>query len=88
MRPARPRAPARSRTSPCPESAARDGDGALRDQLALLPERQRVVLFLRYYGDLSYREIAEVLGLRTGAVSATLAAAHRTLRERLEPVAA
>ena len=73
---------------PCPETSARDGDGALRDQLALLPERQRVVLFLRYYGDLSYREIGEVLGLRTGTVSATLAAAHGTLRERLEPVAA
>ena len=46
------------------------------------------MLFLRYYGDLSYREIGEVLNLRTGTVSATLAAAHRTLRGRLEPLAA
>ena len=46
------------------------------------------MLFLRYYADLSYREIGEVLNLRTGTVSATLAAAHRTLRGRLEPVAA
>ena len=74
---------------PCPEQApVWSGDGPLREQLALLPERQRLVLFLRYYGDLSYREIGEVLGLRTGTVSATLAAAHGRLRERLEPVAA
>ena len=44
--------------------------------------------FLRYYADLSYAEIGETLGLRTGTVSATLAAAHRTLRGRLRPVAA
>jgi RNA polymerase sigma factor (sigma-70 family) len=63
-------------------------DGALRRQLAALPERQRTALFLRYYADLSYREIGEVMGLRTGTVSATLAAAHRAVRLRLEPVAA
>jgi RNA polymerase sigma-70 factor (ECF subfamily) len=61
---------------------------AVREHLAVLPERQRLVLFLRYYADLSYTQIGEVLGLRTGTVSATLAAAHRTLRGRLEPVAA
>ena len=74
---------------PCAEPApARSGDGPLREQLARLPERQRLVLFLRYYADLSYAEIGEALGLRTGTVSATLAAAHRTLRARLQPVAA
>ena len=65
-----------------------DRAGALQRHVAALPERQRLVLFLRYYADLSYREIGEVLNLRTGTVSATLAAAHRTLRGRLEPLAA
>ncbi|MDX6561416.1 MAG: hypothetical protein QOD65_1230 [Gaiellales bacterium] len=69
-------------------AGADDYDGALRRHLGALPERQRLVLFLRYYADLSYREIGEVLDLRTGTVSATLAAAHRSLRGRLEPVAA
>jgi RNA polymerase sigma-70 factor (ECF subfamily) len=71
------------------ESAATsEEEAAVRRHLATLPERQRLVLFLRYYADLSYVEIGEALGLRTGTVSATLAAAHRTLRGRLQPVAA
>ena len=72
------------------EELAAEGaeEAALRRHVATLPERQRLVLFLRYYADLSYCEIGEALGLRTGTVSATLAAAHRTLRGRLQPVAA
>jgi RNA polymerase sigma factor (sigma-70 family) len=57
------------------------GLGAL---IAALPERQREALFLRYYADLEYRAIAEVLGIEVGTVSATLSAAHRALRKRLE----
>jgi DNA-directed RNA polymerase specialized sigma24 family protein len=30
---------------------------------AALPERQRLVLFLRYYDDLDYRSIADALDL-------------------------
>jgi Sigma-70, region 4 len=37
-----------------------------------LPERQRLVLFLRYYGDLDYRGIARAPDVRVGTVSATL----------------
>ena len=72
------------------EELAAEGaeEAAVRRHVAALPERQRLVLFLRYYADLSYAEIGEALGLRTGTVSATLAAAHRTLRGRLQPVAA
>src|SRR6266513_5484515 len=40
--------------------------------VAALPERQRLVLFLRYYADLDYREIARILGVKTGTVSAAL----------------
>jgi RNA polymerase sigma-70 factor, ECF subfamily len=52
-----------------------------------LPERQRLTLFLRYYADLDYRAIAEVLGVRVGTVGAALHAAHAALREQLEEVA-
>jgi RNA polymerase sigma factor (sigma-70 family) len=54
--------------------------------VAALPERQRLVLFLRYYADLDYREIARILDVKTGTVSATLHAAHATLRRNLSEV--
>jgi DNA-directed RNA polymerase specialized sigma24 family protein len=43
-------------------------------------------VFLRYYADLEYRAIAHVLEIEPGTVAATLNAAHRALRERLEEV--
>jgi RNA polymerase sigma-70 factor (ECF subfamily) len=55
----------------------------LRDLIRSLPERQRLVLFLRYYGDLDYRSIATALDVRVGTVSATLHAAHAALRRVL-----
>jgi RNA polymerase sigma factor (sigma-70 family) len=51
-----------------------------------LPERQRLAVFLRYWADLDYRAIAEVLEVEVGTVSATLSAAHRTLRRSLQEV--
>jgi DNA-directed RNA polymerase specialized sigma24 family protein len=41
-------------------------------------------VFLRYYADLDYRGIAGVLEVTVGTVSASLAAAHATLRNALE----
>lgn len=63
-------------------------DAATRALIAALPERQRLAIFLRYYADLGYRTIAEVLEIETGSVSATLHAAHASLRAALEEVRA
>jgi RNA polymerase sigma-70 factor, ECF subfamily len=63
-----------------------DEDAELRAALALLPERQRTTVFLRYYADLDYAAIGVALGIRTGTVAATLNAAHASLRTRLEEV--
>jgi RNA polymerase sigma-70 factor (ECF subfamily) len=48
-------------------------DAAVKLQKALLklPDRQREVFNLRYYDDLKFREIAEVLDLTEGAVKAS-----------------
>jgi RNA polymerase sigma-70 factor, ECF subfamily len=56
----------------------------IRRYIASLPERQREAVFLRYFADLDYRTIARVLEIEPGTVSATLSAAHQTLRKRLE----
>ena len=64
-----------------PPSAALESVSPL---VAQLPERQRLVVFLRYYADLDYRGIAGVLDVTVGTVSASLAAAHATLRNALE----
>jgi RNA polymerase sigma factor (sigma-70 family) len=48
--------------------------------LQALPLRQRTVLFLRYYADLDYRAIADVLGVEVGTVGSTLNAALAALR--------
>jgi RNA polymerase sigma-70 factor, ECF subfamily len=54
--------------------------------VSALPERQRLVVFLRYWADLDYRAIAAALEIEVGTVSATLSAAHQTLRRSLQEV--
>jgi RNA polymerase sigma factor (sigma-70 family) len=65
-----------------PESPA--PDAAVIAAIGALPERQRLVLFLRYYADLDHRGIATALGIRPGTVGAALHTAHRSVRSRLE----
>jgi RNA polymerase sigma-70 factor (ECF subfamily) len=55
------------------------------DQLRRLPTRQREVVALRYYADLSTSEVASTLGLSEGTVKSHLHRALQTLRERLGP---
>ena len=71
-----------------PEPGAEEGrlSSGLGKLIVLLPERQRLALFLRYYADLDYRSIAEVLGVEIGTVGATLNKAHAALRRQLEEV--
>jgi RNA polymerase sigma factor (sigma-70 family) len=59
-------------------------DSAVRAWVASLPERQRMVVFLRYFADLDYRSIASALEVEVGTVSATLATAHAALRRSYE----
>jgi RNA polymerase sigma factor (sigma-70 family) len=90
---------ARAERSSRPDTASLDddefpvvGNGHPTDDLDIrawvvsLPERQRLAVFLRYYADLDYRTLASVLGVEVGTVSATLSAAHTSLRRSLKEV--
>ena len=52
--------------------------------LRTLPPRQREVLVLRYYADLSEAQIADAMGISTGAVKSHASRGMTALRERLE----
>lgn len=57
----------------------------VRDTIARLPENYRVPLILRYYGELSYEEIAQELGMEKNTVAALIFRAKQELRRRLAP---
>lgn len=58
--------------------------GAVLDALRALPTRQREVLALRYYADLSEAEIATTLGISRGAVKSHASRGAAALRHLLE----
>ena len=72
---------------PRPERAVDGTDGdAVRALIQQLPERQRLVVFLRYWADLDYAAIADALAIAPGTVAATLHAAHGSIRNSLQEV--
>jgi RNA polymerase sigma-70 factor, ECF subfamily len=60
-----------------------DADPKLAAAVQRLAPRRRLVVFLRYLGDLSYAQIAEVCGISEGTVAATLAQAHNEMNTAL-----
>lgn len=75
---------ARSRTVPVEQAhqaAARAGDGAepLREAIAQLTLPHSEILQLRYFGDCSYRDLAEALAIPIGTVMSRLHAARQAL---------
>jgi len=59
------------------------GRVALRQALGALPPRQRAVIVLRYYEDLTERETASVLGVAVGTVKSQARDGLARLRQRL-----
>ena len=58
-------------------------DPVLADALRALPPKRRLVVFLRYFADLPYAEIARICGTSEGTIAATLAQARESLHEAL-----
>ena len=65
------------------EPEIHEGD-SMRARVLALPEKQREVLILRYYQDLSEAEIAEVLAIPKGTVKSRMHTAVKSLRRVME----
>jgi RNA polymerase sigma factor (sigma-70 family) len=66
------------------DASARLADAdEVRRLLLTLPARQRAVLVLRYYDDMSEKDVAEMLGISRGSVSSTAARGLAALRRRI-----
>ena len=61
-----------------------DGPGDLADAVARLPQRQREVVFLRYWLDLGVDQTARTMGISAGAVKTHASRALGQLRGQLD----
>jgi RNA polymerase sigma factor for flagellar operon FliA len=71
--------------SPDPENISEEEDlkEIIRRAVSFLPEREKIVLVLYYFEDLSMKEVGEVLGITESRVSQLHASALKHLRHRL-----
>ena len=68
---------------PAASLAQQERDAAIQAALEELTDRQRMAVVLRYYEDLSYREIASAMDATTKAVERLLARARKSLEKLL-----
>jgi len=71
---------------PWQEAAKAEQAEQVRDAIESLPTRQRATLILAYYQQLSYPEVANVLGCSLGTVKTQMYRALRTLAQKLPDV--
>jgi len=76
-----------SNASQSPEDILMAEESSRQISVALqsLPENQRMALILKRYDNLSYEEIARVMGCSVSAVESLLVRAKRNLQEKLIP---
>jgi RNA polymerase sigma-70 factor (ECF subfamily) len=81
-------AEASSRAAPGPEASYAQAEARRRIGAAIeqLPDRDREILALKEFEGLSYREIAELVGIPLGTVMSRLYAARQRLAAALEEV--
>lgn len=81
---ARAQSPAGALSAHLAANAEREMRETVRDQIANLPPKYRLVVILRHLQDLSYEEIAEVMRMPIGTVKTHLFRARAMLKERLD----
>ncbi len=77
-----------SQPGPDAEVQSQELAARLRNAMGQLPPQEASAFCLRYFNDLSYREIARELGIKTGTAGVLLHRAKARLRKFLEPVEA
>jgi RNA polymerase sigma-70 factor, ECF subfamily len=70
--------------SPGEEVEAAEAAGVVRAEVRLLPDSQRQVVELAYFGGLSYREVAEAIGIPEGTAKSRLRLALAKLESVLD----
>jgi RNA polymerase sigma-70 factor, ECF subfamily len=78
-------APAGNNGSFDPALPEPERDPDLATAVRRLPPRKRLVVFLHYFADLSYADIAGALDISEGTVAATLSQARAALADALDP---
>jgi RNA polymerase sigma-70 factor (ECF subfamily) len=68
---------------PAAELVERGHSPRLADALRSLPPRRRLIVFLRYFADCSYTEIASICAISEGTVAASLAQSRTVLAKSL-----
>jgi len=71
---------------PCQEAIKAEQAEKVRHAIELLPARQRATLILAYYQQLSYQQVADVLGCSIGTVRTQMFRALRKLADRLPDI--
>lgn len=79
-------APADNSYNPSEQASKAEQAEQVRQAIELLPERQRATLVLAYYQQLSYSDVAEVLGCSVGTVKTQMFRALRTLADKLPEI--
>ncbi|MGA9116352.1 MAG: sigma-70 family RNA polymerase sigma factor [Bacteroidota bacterium] len=69
---------------PDEELSGRETEMLLKKAVAALPEKQRVVFIMRYFEEMSYDEIAQILKTSVGGLKANYFHAVRKIRESLK----
>jgi RNA polymerase sigma-70 factor (ECF subfamily) len=72
--------------NPSEQASKAEQTEQVRQAIELLPERQRATLVLAYYQQLSYPDVAEVLGCSVGTVKTQMFRALRTLADKLPEI--
>lgn len=61
-----------------------EGQALLQEAIATLPDVQRMVFLMRYYDEMKYPEIHEVLGTSEGALKASYHIAVKKITEYIK----